>query len=145
MSETFSDIDSQYSAADVSAKVEAELETQPKSATKTTSFYVLIATVLAGVIVTTLISMGWIPAEMKDSSVATFGAVIAGAMAWVAGKFIEGRSAVSVVKAQAAATRELAAQGISSPFGFGSSMAVGGTLGSVEILAEPIKPKRRKK
>ncbi len=134
MSETFTDIDFKYNADEVSLKVEAELETQPKAATKTTSFYVLIATVLAGVIVTTLISMGWIPDEMKDNSIATFGAVIAGAIAWVAGKFIDGRSAVSVVKAKAVATRELAAQGISSPFGFGGGMAVGGILGTAERI-----------
>jgi hypothetical protein len=104
------DIDSAYNTEEASALVDQEFASRknltPKKATKTTSFYMVLGTVLAGVVVTFLIGAGIIPEDMKDSSTQVFAAIIAGSIAWVIGKFVESRGQVAVAKVQA--TAELA-------------------------------------
>jgi hypothetical protein len=96
------DIDLNYSAEEISGKVEEEMNMQPKAATKTSSFYVMIATILAGIIVTLLISSGIITEDQSETVKAGLTVVIGGGIAYIVGKYIDGRSKVSQIKAEAA-------------------------------------------
>jgi hypothetical protein len=113
------DVDSQHVTEDVSTEVEKEMETEPKPATRTTSFYTMIAFALAGIIVTFLIGKGWLPVDMHDQGVQVFAGMIGLAIAWVSGKYIEGRSQVSAIKAQIAGVEQLHLKGVSAPISLG--------------------------
>jgi hypothetical protein len=104
------DIDSNYSVEDISAKVEEEMNIKPKAATKTTSFYTMIAAVLAGVIVTFLVASGIVAADESDTVKAGLIVVLDGGIVYIIGKYIDGRSAVSAIKAETVGELALAEQ-----------------------------------
>ena len=97
------DIDATHNTTMLSSAVENSDIFTPKPATKTTSFYITIGAIVAGVLVTALVAAGWIPEEMRDGANSTLTYVIAGGIAWIVGKYIDGRTKVSAAKVAASA------------------------------------------
>jgi len=148
MTDKFIDIDSNYDTNEVSKEVEKEMDNKPKTAFKTTSFYTLIAAPLVLIVVGFLLSHGIITPDMKDAATSTFTEVFVGviglAVTYLGGKFIEGRSAVTLEKTKAAIHREFAQQGLSSPYGYGRVIGESCKLEAVDVPEKKTRKSKKK-
>jgi hypothetical protein len=99
-----SDVDYGYVSSVASKTVEdavkEEDSTSPKPASKTSAFYAMIGTSIAGIVALVLVNKGFIGASQSGMATELMSGAITLGIAWIVGKFIEARGKVSVAKVQ---------------------------------------------
>ena len=97
-----SDADYGYVSSIASRAVEDVLQEEnnssPKPVAKTSSFYVVVGTSLAGMVALYLTNKGAISSTQTGMATDILSAAITFGIAWVVGKFVEARGNVSVAK-----------------------------------------------
>jgi peptidoglycan hydrolase-like protein with peptidoglycan-binding domain len=102
-----------YDLEEINAASDAEADEilEPKPWYRTSAFYTLLTQYVVMGAVAFLVSKGIVDAGQAGNLTNIMASAVIAGIAWVSGKFIEGRTAVSVVKAKAAAVRALSARG----------------------------------
>src|ERR1051326_7356099 len=97
------DPDLNYSTEAASSLVQNELEQnpdiQPKKAYQTTSFWTMVASSLAGLIVMVMVSKGIIVEGQRQEAINILQPLIMAIMGWIIVTYIKGRNRVTEIKA----------------------------------------------
>jgi hypothetical protein len=134
MSEEFKDIDTDYSSQEISDAVDSESNLVPKDATATTSFKLLLATYLAGFVVSVLVAKGYLVSKDAELVQGLLQMTILGIAAWITNTFVNGRNKVSLVKAET--EQKLALYAMQSPISGIAVQREGMTTDELKTLAK---------